>query len=238
MNAVKNISSSLTMSGNSIQNFGHQQPGPDQVLRGAVKIAVITGFAMIVTLALFWLMSLVTAQSGEKPPEPKPVLAIDPVFKETHTKVVEKETLPPQEKVIPPPKIPSRDLEPNESSDSSLFNDEFALASPKVDTSANTTLTITGGEARPIVRISPQYPIVAARDGVEGWVQLSFSINEMGGVEDIVVVDAEPKRTFNKEAKRALRKWKYRPKMVDGKPVKQVNMSVQLDFKLEGSAAQ
>jgi protein TonB len=88
------------------------------------------------------------------------------------------------------------------------------------------------GDATPIVRIEPQYPIAAARDGKEGWVQLSFSIDELGGVVDIEVIDAEPKRLFDREAKRALSKWKYKSKIVDGKPIKQTGLQVQLDFKL------
>jgi protein TonB len=38
---------------------------------------------------------------------------------------------------------------------------------------------------------------------------------------------------FDREARRALAKWKYRPKIVDGKAEKQFNMFVQLDFTLE-----
>jgi protein TonB len=88
------------------------------------------------------------------------------------------------------------------------------------------------GEATPIVRIEPKYPVQAARDGKEGWVILSFTIDELGGVTDVDVIDADPKRVFDREAKRALRKWKYKPKVVDGKPVKQTGQQVQLDFKL------
>jgi protein TonB len=89
------------------------------------------------------------------------------------------------------------------------------------------------GDATPIVRIEPQYPIAAARDGKEGWVQLRFTINELGGIDDVEVIQAEPKRLFDKEAIRALKKWKYKPKIVDGKPLKQPGMTVQLDFTLD-----
>jgi protein TonB len=54
----------------------------------------------------------------------------------------------------------------------------------------------------------------------------------MGGVEDVEVLDADPKRIFDRNAKRALRKWKYRPKIVDGIAQKQFGLEVQLDFKL------
>lgn len=85
----------------------------------------------------------------------------------------------------------------------------------------------------PIIRIEPKYPVQASRDGKEGWVRLSFTINEFGGVEDIDVIDAEPQRVFDREAKRALRKWKYKPQIVDGIPVKMTGMTVQLDFNLD-----
>ncbi|WP_298439326.1 energy transducer TonB [uncultured Ferrimonas sp.] len=89
------------------------------------------------------------------------------------------------------------------------------------------------GDATPIVRIEPRYPVKAARDGKEGYVVLSFTINELGGVEDVKVVQAEPRRLFDQEARRALRKWKYKPKIVDGKPVKQTGQQVRLDFALD-----
>ena len=84
----------------------------------------------------------------------------------------------------------------------------------------------------PIVNIEPKYPVQAARDGKEGYVIMSFTINEVGSVEDIEILEAVPERIFNREAKRALRKWKYMPKIVEGKPQKQMNMEVRLDFKL------
>ena len=89
------------------------------------------------------------------------------------------------------------------------------------------------GDATPIVRIKPKYPMAAQRKGTEGWVRLSFSINEVGGVEDIVVLEAKPKRVFDRSAKRALKRWKYRAAMVEGKAIKQTRLSIQLDFTME-----
>jgi len=93
----------------------------------------------------------------------------------------------------------------------------------------------TEGDALPIVRVNPKYPIQAARDGIEGWVTLSFTIDEVGKVIDVGIMDANPKRVFDKEAKKALKKWKYKPKLQNGKAVKQPNQSVLLEFKLSQS---
>lgn len=139
----------------------------------------------------------------------------------------------------PPPKAPPKQQAPEPEANQNTGGLQFNM--PGVQLSgASTGLSAPGaifgrdGDATPIVRIEPKYPIQAARDGKEGWVKLSFTINEIGGVEDVKVIKAKPKRVFDKEAKRALRKWKYKPKVVDGKPMKQSGLTVQLDFKMEG----
>lgn len=85
---------------------------------------------------------------------------------------------------------------------------------------------------KPIVKIKPKYPRDAAKEGVEGWVSFSFDINEVGGVENIVVLDASPKGIFEREARRALRKWKYRPLIVDGSPQKNSGVTEIVEFKI------
>ncbi len=92
---------------------------------------------------------------------------------------------------------------------------------------------VQDSQARPIVRVEPRYPIKAAKNGIEGWVQLLFDINELGEVVNVKVVDAEPKRIFNKAAKQALQKWKYQPQKAKGKSIMQQGLSVLLSFNME-----
>ncbi|MEZ9547650.1 energy transducer TonB, partial [Vibrio crassostreae] len=61
---------------------------------------------------------------------------------------------------------------------------------------------------------------------------MSFTIDETGRPMDIQVTDANPRRMFEREAMRALKKWKYQPKVVDGKAIAQVGQTVKLEFKL------
>jgi len=143
----------------------------------------------------------------------------------------------------PPPKVPPKAAEPEPETNNANAGLSFNMPGVQL-AHANTGISAPGagfgrdGEATPIVRIEPKYPIQAARDGKEGWVRLSFTINEIGGVEDVKVIDAEPKRIFDREARRALLKWKYKPKVEDGKPMKQYGLTVQLDFKMDNGGGQ
>lgn len=139
----------------------------------------------------------------------------------------------------PPPKAPPKQQTPEPEANNNTGGLNFNMPGVQM-AGASTGLSAPGagmgrdGDATPIVRIEPKYPIQAARDGKEGYVILSFTINKIGGVEDVKVLEAQPKRVFDKEAKRALRKWKYKPKVVEGKPLRQPGLTVQLDFKMGG----
>ena len=74
------------------------------------------------------------------------------------------------------------------------------------------------GDALAIVRVLPRYPSRALNRGIEGWVLLEFAINELGQAIEPVVVGADPKGVFDRSAINAIKKWKYRPMMEDGKP--------------------
>lgn len=87
--------------------------------------------------------------------------------------------------------------------------------------------------ASAIVRIDPKYPPQAARDGIEGWVMLNYTIDPTGSVQDINVIDAEPKRIFDREARRALAKWKYKPTIINGMGVNNRGNTIMLEFKLD-----
>lgn len=86
----------------------------------------------------------------------------------------------------------------------------------------------------PIVRINPQYPRKAAMRGTEGYVTMQFTITTSGSVKDVQIIDSKPPRLFDRAARSAVLKWRYRPELVDGKPVEVTGETVTLDFNLEG----
>ncbi|MCD2449696.1 energy transducer TonB [Methylicorpusculum oleiharenae] len=83
----------------------------------------------------------------------------------------------------------------------------------------------------PLVRIPPAYPQRAANRRVEGWVKIEFTITTSGTVTDAVVVDSKPAAMFDRAALDAIKKWKFKAKIVEGKAVEQRALQI-LQFKL------
>ena len=196
-------------------------------------ISILLG--AVIAFGLFVVMAKLVENDGKAQEKLDPPPVIDIVMQKPDDEVNTRVRKPPPPP--PPPQEPPK-VEPLEPDQAEPDNTGFSLALPSVDT-GDIGVSIGGvgamrdGDAAPIVRIPPEYPPQASRDGKEGWVKLSFTINEVGGVEDVEVIDADPKRIFDRSAKRALRKWKYRPKIVDGVAQKQFGLEVQLDFKLD-----
>jgi protein TonB len=90
------------------------------------------------------------------------------------------------------------------------------------------------GDIIPVVVIRPMYPREAAMNGTEGWVEVEFTITEVGTVKDPKVIDAKPPRIFNREAIRAILKWKFKPRVIDGVAVERRATQI-IDFNLDES---
>jgi len=198
-------------------------------------VSILLGAA--ITFALFSFMAFLVSSGDRVKEEQLENIIVEVNTTPPKSQAERRQRVPPPPP--PPPKTPPKPQAPEPETNSNSGGLTFNMPGVQL-AGANAGISAPGagfgrdGDATPIVRIEPKYPIQAARDGKEGWVKLSFTINEIGGVEDVKVIEAQPKRIFDKEAKRALRKWKYKPKVVDGKAMKQPGLTVQLDFKMDG----
>jgi TonB family protein len=73
----------------------------------------------------------------------------------------------------------------------------------------------------------PSYPSRAQRRGIEGWVHLSFAIQEDGSVTEVKVMAAEPERVFDREAIDALQNWRFEA------PGRVIRAQRRMEFKLD-----
>ncbi|KZN38429.1 hypothetical protein N483_20950 [Pseudoalteromonas luteoviolacea NCIMB 1944] len=85
-------------------------------------------------------------------------------------------------------------------------------------------------DAVPIDKPAAIFPRQAAERGREGWVQLSYVVNEKGEVESAVVERSSGDASFERSALNAVNKWQFKPAMQNNKPVKQCKNQVQLTF--------
>jgi periplasmic protein TonB len=192
-----------------------------------VRMAAAIGGGVLVALLLFLLMhALVGGREGfERGPDSGRVVDFVRVRPEEVVQIRERQVPrepPPAEEPPPPPRL---ETEARQQVTRQVL--EIELPDIPIELSGGPALAASwqpanageDAEVIPIVRIEPQYPREALMRGIEGWVQLRITINPDGSVSDPVVIAAEPPRIFNREAMRAILRWKFRPRIVDGQPV-------------------
>ncbi|MGI9438971.1 MAG: energy transducer TonB [Parvibaculales bacterium] len=173
--------------------------------------------AIVTTIVLFLTMKvLVTGRDYEIEQEAASI-GIDFVRVERDEDVNTKDRAmkrPSQQKPDEPPPPPKLEPTQRPNADKASMNldlGQFGLTGMNLNAPVD-------GDALAIVRVLPRYPSRALNRGIEGWVLLEFAINELGQAVELVVVEADPKGVFDRSAMTAIKKWKYRPMMEDGKP--------------------
>lgn len=217
--------------------------------RGVTRLSLAAMGALVVNLALFALMHSLIEQRSTAEIE----TAIRPVFeflRLRHDEVTETKTRrAPERKAA----RPTAALAPLAIAKSAAPGRQ-AIAAPAGDLSTGFSLAgrpylgdnvgevggvggVDGGaggaEAVPLVRVSPLYPPRAQSRGIEGWVLLQFTITPQGTTKDIEVLDADPKGYFERAARDAVKKYKYKPRIVDGVAVDWPGVQLVISFKLE-----
>lgn len=88
------------------------------------------------------------------------------------------------------------------------------------------------GDTLAIVRVLPRYPSRALSRGIEGWVLMEFAIDELGLAVNPVVIESEPPGIFDRAALSAVKRWKYRPMIEDGRPLMRPGVRQLISFEI------
>ena len=94
-----------------------------------------------------------------------------------------------------------------------------------VQAAANATAK---NEPAPVMRVEPKYPIQAAEQRIEGYVQAKFDISAQGTVSNVRIMRSVPTATFDEASITALEQWQYTATGHEHK-----DMLVQLDYALD-----
>jgi TonB family protein len=80
---------------------------------------------------------------------------------------------------------------------------------------------VQAGELPRTREVPADYPADAERRGVEGWVDIEFTIAANGATQNLVVRESQPAGVFDKSALDALGKWRFEPVTRNGRVVEQ-----------------
>jgi protein TonB len=201
-----------------------------------LRYSVATGLGLIVAFWLFWVMQALVGVSGElKEGRPDPRVEFVRLKKDLAPEMKKREP-PRREKPDQPPPPPEMNLAQNINP-----GEGVAEIASMVDTGAElaeaTSLGAGTGSDRdvvPLVRVDPEYPPRARQRGIEGWVDLEFTIGPAGTVQNPRVIGANPTSVFDEAALRAVHRWRYNPKLASGVTVARKGIKVRLRFELQG----
>lgn len=208
---------------------------------GALRYVISGGLAFGVTFALFFGMQAAVAMGSGELKEDKQGRVIDFVRVKREAVVKEKErVIPDRPKALDQPNAPDLNLNPDLSGGDTSIG-PMAIAAPKAEMKMRPDgigpklggVAVRDRKKVPLMRMNPEYPMRARQDGIEGFVQIRFDIDPQGRVQNARVTAAKPRGVFEQSALRAIKKWRYRPTVEDGKAVWERGQNVRLPFRLD-----
>ena len=194
--------------------------------------------SLLISVSLFSFMAWMVDKGNQRAPEASEAVRFDMVMVENEADVQRRQRSVPEQPE--PPQAP----EPMDLSQADTQMEPMSQMTPVSALGLNTALegiaisapnlkgTMGNQQALPLYRVDPRYPSKALKRRVEGYVIMRFTIDATGRPKDIEVIEAEPQSMVEREAIRALKKWKYQPKVEDGVSIEQYGQTAKVEFKL------
>ncbi|WP_416878631.1 energy transducer TonB [Litorimonas sp.] len=186
--------------------------------------------AAIVTVGLFILMTVLI--SAEFEPEEKVDTAtfeINPKVEDI--KVIERETQIDQVKKVvtppPPPQIERAQADKPTERIASLEGAVPEFETPKIDR-GDFKIAVSDRDAQPLVRIPPIMPTRAEKSG---HCKVRFDVSPEGQPFNVNATYCTSS-VFERASIKSVEKWKYNPKVVDGRNVARSGVESQITFRL------
>lgn len=196
-----------------------------------MPLIVLTGG--LVTLSLFVFMQSLIAM-GVDGLDKKPAQRVaDFLMPEHELSLIEKQQKPEKPELAkqPPPQL---DVQLQDLSNPDTQQLRLAPMKMSLDIElGGIGLGVSDGEYLPLVRPPPVYPRYAQSRGLEGYVIIEFIVTESGKVISPQIIEANPEGVFDNAALRAVKNYKYKPKMVDGSSVDVTGVRQKFTFKLD-----
>lgn len=201
-------------------------------LGGLLLVTACFGAGLCAALGLAWMMHVLIQSSEMRLEESDRARVLDFVRIKRDETAARKNRKPERPKESEVPDVPPTD----QSSDS---GPQLALnvTSP---TDLDADLNLEGGIATgdgdylPIVKVAPIYPRAAVSRGLMGECMVRYTVTTAGTVKDVEVVTEQCEQTvFRSASVEAAKRFKYKPRVIDGAPVEVHGVRNRFFFDLE-----
>jgi len=186
---------------------------------------------VVVTFALLWLMQFLIA-SGKSAITDKGEFRFADFIRVRQEETLERKDRKPNKPPVveqKPPEMPPPQLD-------NLDPSAPVVSMGRVDVNFDVGMQggdfAVDGEYLPIVRVEPIYPRRAQSRGIEGYCDMEFTVTKTGEVMDAVATECSSS-VFQSASVKAVLKWKYKPRVLDGNPIDSPGVQTRLTYQFE-----
>lgn len=201
-----------------------------------VKVAILAVLAVLATTGLLFVMHLLINKDLGSPeePEPTPIGTVTMPDMEVTIEYGPEKPDRPDDPDPPPEDPPEQDVDPSKV-------EPYPIGEGAPPFEGGVEVGNGGlpgdGEFMPVVSVAPEYPRIAAQRGIEGYVMVRYTITAAGTTDDVEVVEAmtsegEETSIFNRAAVRAVERFRFRPRVIDGQAVEVQGVINRIVFEL------
>ncbi len=201
------------------------------VVRDSSKYPLIVLASALMTFLLFYFMQTLVALDNDRQQTIDVIRIVDatvPDFPdlELFTEVFAPEPVEDYEYI-------EVDTGPRESTGFEIFIPRVQAETPEIETNPG-DVALADNILVPLIRTTGNYPQRALARGIEGFVELSFTVDELGNVaEPIVVLNAVPEGMFERSAIQAIKRWKYSPAIENGVAVPTTDVRQRIVYQMD-----
>lgn len=195
------------------------------------RLGISLSTGIVVTFALLWLMQFLIA-TGKSAITDKDIFNFQDFIRVRQEETIEQKDRKPQK----PPDVEQKPPEMPPPQMDNLDPSAPTVSMGRVDVNMNMSMEggdfAVDGEYLPIVRVEPIYPRRAQSRGIEGFCDMEFTVTRTGEVSDAVAVECSSS-VFESASVKAVQKWKYKPRVVNGEPIDSLGVQTRLTYKFE-----
>jgi protein TonB len=186
---------------------------------------------IVMTFALLWLMQFLITTGKNALTDAGDFSMPDFIRVRPEELVEQKDRKPPPPPEVEekPPEMPPPDLD---SLDPNAPQVNLGRINMNMDIGMGANSFSVDGEYLPIVRVEPLYPRRAQSRGLEGFCDMEFTVTRTGEVVDAVATKCSSS-VFESASTKAVLKWKYKPRVVNGEPIDSSGVRTKLTYKFE-----